>query len=93
MISSVLFLGELDNGLAENSTKETGEGQSTEKNTGAESKAEKLDTLIKRMGYKKMSLEIYNKMRDTFGREECEFCGRLFYSKADYEPHIRTHTG
>ena len=40
-----------------------------------------------------MTSEIFKKMRDTFGHEECEFCGRLFYSKADYEPHLRTHTG
>lgn len=57
------------------------------------SKEEKIEALIKRLGYRNMSMPIFNKMRETFGTEECEFCGRLFYSKVDYEPHIRTHTG
>ena len=40
-----------------------------------------------------MTVGIFQKMRETFGNEECEFCGRLFFSKVDYEPHVRTHTG
>ncbi|KAI8759371.1 zinc finger protein ZFAT [Biomphalaria glabrata] len=57
------------------------------------SKEEKIEALIKRLGYRSMTMQIFNKMRETFGTEECEFCGRLFYSKVDYEPHLRTHTG
>ena len=38
-------------------------------------------------------MEVFHKLRQTYGNEECEFCGRLFYSLVDYEPHIRTHTG
>ncbi|XP_060597542.1 zinc finger protein ZFAT-like [Ruditapes philippinarum] len=49
--------------------------------------------LIEKLGYLPMTLEIFQKMRDTFGSEECEYCGRLFFSRADYEPHVRTHTG
>ncbi|CAL1545757.1 unnamed protein product [Lymnaea stagnalis] len=56
-------------------------------------KEEKIKALIKRLGYREMSMQIFNKMRETFGTEECEYCGRLFYSKVDYEPHLRTHTG
>lgn len=59
----------------------------------AVSKEEKIEALIKRLGYRKMCMQIFNKMRETFGTEECEYCGRLFYSKVDYEPHLRTHTG
>ncbi|KAK3757650.1 hypothetical protein RRG08_000162 [Elysia crispata] len=58
-----------------------------------ENREKKIQALIQRLGYRKMTSEIFKKMRDTFGHEECEFCGRLFYSKADYEPHLRTHTG
>ncbi|KAH3768960.1 zinc finger protein ZFAT-like isoform X2 [Dreissena polymorpha] len=49
--------------------------------------------LIEKLGYKPMSLQIFQKMRDTFGSEECEYCGRLFFSRTDYEPHVLTHTG
>lgn len=54
---------------------------------------EKVEELIDRLGYLPMTVQIFQKMRDTFGNEECEFCGRLFFSKVDYEPHVRTHTG
>ncbi|KAH9515590.1 hypothetical protein Btru_011507 [Bulinus truncatus] len=56
-------------------------------------KEEKIEALIKKLGYRNMTMQVFNKMRETFGTEECEYCGRLFYSKADYEPHLRTHTG
>ncbi|XP_012940881.1 zinc finger protein ZFAT [Aplysia californica] len=72
---------------------EVAEGKAASGSAGTESKNEKIEALIKRMGYRRMSMDIFNKMRDTFGTEECEFCGRLFYSKVDYEPHVRTHTG
>ncbi|XP_052818727.1 zinc finger protein ZFAT-like [Mya arenaria] len=49
--------------------------------------------LIDKLGYKTMTLRIFQKMRDTFGSEECEYCGRLFFSRMDYETHVRTHTG
>ena len=55
--------------------------------------AEKVEELIDRLGFLQMTVEIFQKMRETFGNEECEFCGRLFFSKVDYEPHVRTHTG
>ncbi|GFR74629.1 zinc finger protein ZFAT [Elysia marginata] len=58
-----------------------------------ESKEKKIQALIQRLGYRQMTTEIFEKMRNTFGHVECEYCGRLFYSKADYEPHLRTHTG
>jgi len=49
--------------------------------------------LVEKLGYRPMTLKILKKMRDTFGSEECEYCGRLFFSRMDYEPHVRTHTG
>ena len=55
--------------------------------------AEKIEELIERLGFLPMTVGIFQKMRETFGNEECEFCGRLFFSKVDYEPHVRTHTG
>ena len=54
---------------------------------------EKIEELIERLGFLPMTVGIFQKMRETFGNEECEFCGRLFFSKVDYEPHVRTHTG
>ena len=53
----------------------------------------RLNELIQKLGYLPMTLQIFQKMRDTFGTEECEYCGRLFFSQVDYEPHVRTHTG
>ena len=52
-----------------------------------------LKDFIDRLGYRNMTMEIFHKLRETFGTEECEFCGKLFYSKTDFEPHVRTHTG
>jgi len=49
--------------------------------------------LVEKLGYRPMTLKILKKMRDTFRSEECEYCGRLFFSRMDYEPHVRTHTG
>lgn len=57
------------------------------------SKVEKLDKLIDRLGYSSMTMQIFHKMRETFGHEECEFCGKLFYNKNDFDNHMRTHTG
>ncbi|PVD20845.1 hypothetical protein C0Q70_19006 [Pomacea canaliculata] len=50
-------------------------------------------SVVERLGYWRMNMQILHKMRETFGSEECEFCGRLFHTKQDYEPHLRTHTG
>jgi hypothetical protein len=60
---------------------------------GIPGNASNCSALIEKLGYLPMTLEIFQKMRDTFGSEECEYCGRLFFSRADYEPHVRTHTG
>ncbi|KAL4235227.1 hypothetical protein ACF0H5_006865 [Mactra antiquata] len=50
-------------------------------------------SLIDKLGYLPMTLVIFQKMRETFGSEECEYCGRLFFSRQEYEPHVKTHTG
>ncbi|KAL8564633.1 hypothetical protein ACOMHN_032189 [Nucella lapillus] len=58
-----------------------------------EGKGENKKSIVERLGFRPMNMQIFQKMRETFGSEECEFCGRLFYTKQDYEPHLRTHTG
>ena len=73
-----------------NLTEEDLLGENSKKFTHPKAKA---NVLIEKLGYKNMSLRIFQKMRDTFGSEECEYCGRLFFSRMDYEPHVRTHTG
>lgn len=55
--------------------------------------AEQETDLITRLGFRQMNMKIFHKMRETFGEEECEYCGRLFFNKCDYELHLRTHTG
>lgn len=47
----------------------------------------------KKLGYRQMGSDVFQKLRQAFGNEECEYCGRLFYNKVDYEAHIRIHTG
>lgn len=60
---------------------------------GARKQTFSAEKLVEKLGYRRMSLQIFQKMRDTFGSEECEYCGRLFFSRMDYEPHVKTHTG
>uniref|UniRef100_A0A147BDQ0 C2H2-type domain-containing protein n=1 Tax=Ixodes ricinus TaxID=34613 RepID=A0A147BDQ0_IXORI len=42
--------------------------------------------------YKQLTEDVYAKIRETFGSEECPDCGRLFHSRLDLEPHRLTHT-
>ncbi|CAH1779573.1 unnamed protein product [Owenia fusiformis] len=51
------------------------------------------EDLYERVGYRVMTVEIFEKLRLMFGQEECQYCGRLFYNRSEYEPHVRTHTG
>lgn len=69
------------------------ESEEEEESTKNLSKKEKLEKLIERLGYSPMTMQIFHKMRETFGHEECEFCGKLFYNKNDFDNHMRTHTG
>ncbi|XP_041375842.1 zinc finger protein ZFAT-like [Gigantopelta aegis] len=62
-------------------------------NKAATGTDKELKDFIEKLGYRNMTMEIFHKLRETFGTEECEFCGKLFYSKTDFEPHVRTHTG
>lgn len=66
-----------------------------EENEEGSPKEDKVDSadLIKTLGYRPLTLQIFHKMRETFGHEECEYCGKLYYNKIDYDQHIRTHTG
>ena len=40
-----------------------------------------------------MTMDIFHRLRQAFGNEECEFCGRLYYSRNDCQQHVKTHTG
>lgn len=75
------------------STGETGELTEPHLEKEAAEGSSKDQSVVERLGYRPMNMKILLKMRETFGSEECEFCGRLFYTKQDYEPHQRTHTG
>ncbi|XP_052061305.1 zinc finger protein ZFAT-like [Mytilus californianus] len=82
--------GEVDNISIDPDEFECEEEDEVNKNL---SKTEKLEKLIDRLGYSSMNMQIFHKMRETFGHEECEFCGKLFYNKNDFDNHMRTHTG
>ena len=51
------------------------------------------DNIFAKLGYHWMNPSIFRKLRETFGNEECVFCGKLFTSKLDCETHMRSHTG
>ncbi|ESO82758.1 hypothetical protein LOTGIDRAFT_211381 [Lottia gigantea] len=58
-----------------------------------EKNSNSIDHIVNKLGYRTMTMNIFHKMRETFGSEECEYCGRLFYNKPDFEAHLRIHTG
>ena len=58
-----------------------------------ENKQKNTMNLINKYGYLDMTMDIFHKMRETFGNDECEYCGKLYYNKTDFETHLRTHTG
>ncbi|XP_064466718.1 zinc finger protein ZFAT-like isoform X2 [Ornithodoros turicata] len=47
---------------------------------------------LSQLNYKPLTAEVFMKIRETFGQEECPDCGRLFHSRLDLEPHMLTHT-
>lgn len=47
---------------------------------------------MSQLNYKQLSMEVYSKIREVFGAEECPDCGRLFHSRIDLDPHRLTHT-
>lgn len=47
---------------------------------------------MSQLNYKQLSMEVYTKIREVFGEEECPDCGRLFHSRIDLDPHRLTHT-
>lgn len=49
--------------------------------------------ILTKLGFLPMNLTIFENIRNTFGSEECEFCGRLFVSKSESRLHQRIHTG
>ncbi|XP_067136935.1 zinc finger protein ZFAT-like isoform X2 [Centruroides vittatus] len=44
------------------------------------------------LNYKSLTVELYKKIQETFGTVECEYCGRLFHTYIDLEPHLMTHS-
>lgn len=47
---------------------------------------------MSQLHYKQLNMEVYAKIREVFGEEECPDCGRLFHSRIDLDPHRLTHT-
>lgn len=47
---------------------------------------------MSQLHYKQLNMEVYSKIREVFGEEECPDCGRLFHSRIDLDPHRLTHT-
>lgn len=47
---------------------------------------------MSQLHYKQLNMEVYTKIREVFGEEECPDCGRLFHSRIDLDPHRLTHT-
>uniref|UniRef100_A0A224Z602 Zinc finger protein zfat n=1 Tax=Rhipicephalus zambeziensis TaxID=60191 RepID=A0A224Z602_9ACAR len=47
---------------------------------------------MSQLHYKQLSMDVYTKIREVFGEEECPDCGRLFHSRIDLDPHRLTHT-
>lgn len=45
------------------------------------------------MGYKPMSVDVFSRLRQTFGCIECEHCGQLFFVQSDLDKHMNVHTG
>ena len=45
------------------------------------------------LGFYKMDLQIFQKMRYAFGADECEHCGRLFQSEQECQFHVKSHAG
>ncbi|XP_060077016.1 zinc finger protein ZFAT-like [Ylistrum balloti] len=82
-------LGEGSDDLDDNQLEELGDIDGTGESGGKGASKD----LIQRMGYHMMTMDIFHKMRETFGTEECEYCGKLYYNKVDFDTHLRTHTG
>lgn len=42
--------------------------------------------------YKPLTVDVFNKIQETFGDIECEYCGRRFHRQGDYSEHVNVHT-
>lgn len=51
------------------------------------------DDIFIRLGFQAMNQKIFEKIKNAFGNEECEFCGRLFLSKLEMKNHMKVHSG
>ncbi|XP_035680256.1 zinc finger protein ZFAT-like isoform X2 [Branchiostoma floridae] len=69
------------------------EGESTEDVEDQDDGKTVFDTLMEKLEYRKMSLDVYNKLKVLYGDMECRYCGRFFYYDKTLAQHERTHTG
>ncbi|CAH1270600.1 ZFAT [Branchiostoma lanceolatum] len=51
------------------------------------------DRLMEKLEYRKMSMDVYNKLKVLYGDMECRYCGRFFYYDKTLAQHERIHTG
>ncbi|XP_024123706.1 zinc finger protein ZFAT isoform X2 [Oryzias melastigma] len=40
----------------------------------------------------KLDMETFEKLRKVYGNLECQYCGKLFWYKVNFNVHVRTHT-
>jgi len=45
------------------------------------------------VGFKSMSRDIFIRLQQTFGGNECEYCGQLFFVQSDLDAHLNLHDG
>ncbi|XP_013396741.1 zinc finger protein ZFAT [Lingula anatina] len=73
---------------------EEGQDDVEAEKTSAQSRSRKeVESVLKKLKYRVMNVDVFNKIRQMYGNDECEFCGKLFHTKNEYESHVRTHTG
>ena len=51
------------------------------------------ESVYERLNYERLTMEMFQYVREIHGSDECEFCGRLFYQTSEYETHLNMHTG
>ena len=46
-----------------------------------------------KMGFKPMSRHVFSRLRQAYGCNECEYCGKLFFAQSDLDTHVNVHAG
>ncbi|XP_014681045.1 PREDICTED: zinc finger protein ZFAT-like isoform X3 [Priapulus caudatus] len=50
------------------------------------------DSIYSICKYRPLTVEVFNKIQETFGAIECMYCGRRFHRQGDYTEHVNVHT-